>query len=211
MKRTNKPKTLKEIKHDTKKLSNGSDLSERHKKFAERYIFDWNATAAYKVAYPGVVHTTAGQNGHQLLKNTKIQDYIEEIQKDIAKMAGISRLKVAQEYAKIAFSSIRHLHDTWLSRKEWDEISDDQKDAISEIIVRRTEDGDEVKVKLYDKKAALDALTKYFGFAEPEKIMGMIAHTHTIKQIPVKELSPNVQEMLLEVGQKQLTDGVRDN
>ncbi|MCP5003714.1 MAG: terminase small subunit [Planctomycetes bacterium] len=77
------------------------DLKDSHKKFAEEYILDWNATRAYQVAYPDCGYDTAKSNGYKLLTNTYIKEYIEEIQKDIAKLAGISRLSIVKDLINI--------------------------------------------------------------------------------------------------------------
>lgn len=78
------------------------ELNEKQKKFCEEYVFDWNATRAYQVAYPDAAYDSANRSGSRLLINVDIQAYIEEIQKDFAKLAGISKLSVLKELQKIA-------------------------------------------------------------------------------------------------------------
>ena len=76
-------------------------LKPEYKVFAHEYVIDWNGTRAYKVAYPNVkTDNTAAANAYKLLRNTQIASYIEEIQKDLAKLAGVS-----------ALSNIKHLTD----------------------------------------------------------------------------------------------------
>lgn len=198
-------------------------LNERHKRFCEEYIYDWNASRAYRVAYPNVKSITAGTNGNQLLKNTLIKAYVEGVQKDIAKLVGISKARVAKEYIKLAFNTIADLHNTWITRKKFSELTADQKACISEIQTKVTKrnvgtdeepiilDVEEIKIKLYDKKGALDSLTKFFGYAEPEKFAGTIEHNVTINEIKTDGLSKPARELLLEISKKQLTDGVTSN
>ena len=98
MKRTKATKATKSIKR--KKPSYSIELrglNERHRRFCEEYIYDWNASRAYRVAYPNAMNSTAGINVHLLLRNTKIREYVEQVQKDIAKHVGISRARVARE------------------------------------------------------------------------------------------------------------------
>jgi hypothetical protein len=70
------------------------------------------------------------------------------------------------EYARIALADITHIV-TWdatgrLQLKPLAEMSESERAAISEI--SRTGSGEGgVRVKLYDKKAALDALARHFG------------------------------------------------
>jgi phage terminase small subunit len=114
-----------------------------------------------------------------LLGNVKIQEYIAEIQKDLERLCGISKAKVLNEHKKLAFSSIAHLHETWIERKEFENLTDDQKACISEISTKVEGVFDEetkkvkqvqfVKIKLYDKQKALDSITKLQGYESPTK------------------------------------------
>lgn len=157
-------------------------LTPKQKKFCEEYIFDFNATRAAKVA--GYSEATAGSIGHENLNKPEIKAYIEELQSDLAKTAGISRLMVLQELQKIAFSSIAHLHDTWITRKDFDKLTESEKSCIAEIQTQtRTyneydPDSEEakavtvdfVKIKLYDKLRSLESINKMLGFDAPKKI-----------------------------------------
>ncbi len=155
-----------------------------HKVFVESYIIDWNATRAYQVAYPNVGYDTAKVNGCKLLTNANIQEYIVEIQDDLEKQAGVSRLKVLREQMKLAFSSIANLHNTWIDRKDFEDLTDEQKACISEIStqVRTVYEYDPeadskkpikvefVKIKLYDKLRALESINKMLGYNEPDRL-----------------------------------------
>lgn len=171
-------------------------LTEKQKAFCREYIFDWNATRAAKAA--GYSEDTAGEIGFENLKKPQIQAYVTEIQKDLEKTAGISRLKIVREHEKIAFSSIAHLHNTWIDRKEFDQLTEDQKACIQEITTQTRKefvktitdpDGvevqvDYVKIKLYSKQASLESLSKMLGYNEPEKIQ------HTVDAIKGFQIVP---------------------
>ena len=162
-----------------------SELTDSNKVFCREYIFDWNGSRAYKVAYPDVTDETARVGASRLLTKDNIKAYIEEIQKDLEKLAGISRMKVISEHMKIAFSSIAHMHNTWIERREFDELTSEQKECIEEISTKtqhKTEwefiDGEKtpvdytveyVKIKLYDKQKSLDAINKMLGYDAPVK------------------------------------------
>ncbi len=202
---------------------NGNGMLERHKQFCKKYIYDWNGTKAYLAVYPNVSEEVAWASSSRLLSNVKVKAYIEELQKETEKLAGISRLMVAQEYMKLAFTSIGHLHNTWIDRKEFDDLTEDQKSCISEIQSKVVKQNvgtkknpvviavEEIRVKLYDRKQALDSLVKFFGYAEPEKYTGKIEHAIKIEEIKTDELSKSAQQMLLEVAKQQLTDGISSN
>ena len=158
-----------------------ADLTEKQEKFCREYVFDWNGTRAYHEAFPNVTYNTARTEASKLLAKPNIKAKIKEYKAKTEELAGISRLKVAQELKKIAFSSIAHLHDSWLTRKEFDQLTDDQKSCIqeiqTEIKTKRNASGklepvEHVKVKLYSKQAALDTLIKTFGYSDAQEIEG---------------------------------------
>ena len=74
-------------------------LTPKQKIFCEEYIFDWNASRAARVA--GYSEKSAKEIGCNLLTKVNILAYIEEIQKDLQRLAGISRLSVLQDLQKI--------------------------------------------------------------------------------------------------------------
>jgi len=60
---------------------------------------------------------------------------------------------VMEEHKKLAFSSIANLHNTWITRKEFEELTEDQKACISEITTQ---------VKQYYPKDSAAYTTKIF-------------------------------------------------
>jgi phage terminase small subunit len=157
-------------------------LTEKQKLFCEYYIEDWNATkAAIRAGYS---EKTAKVIGCQNLTKINVKDYIEEIQLDLEKISGLSKLKVLNEHKKIAFSTIAHLHNTWIELKEFEAISDEHKQCIKKIERKinikstynpQTEEYDEyevefVKIELYDKLKSLDSINKMLGYDVPQKV-----------------------------------------
>lgn len=170
-------------------LTEELELTGKQKAFCREYIFDWNATRSYRAAYPDTTNdNSAAASASALLRNPKIQKYIDEIQADLEKLAGLSRLKVISEHMKLAFSSIAHLHNTWIERKDFEALTEEQKACIAEIdtkIRRETEwkwseedgkkipmpyDVEYVRIKLYDKQKALDSISKMLGYDAPTKL-----------------------------------------
>ncbi len=160
-------------------------ITEKQKKFCREYIYDWNATRSYLAAYKDVKNdNVAAASASRLLRDVNIKAYIEQIQKNLEQTAGVSRMKVLQEHMKLAFSSIAHLHDTWIKRRDFEELTDDQKACIAEIDTKiKTEyeynpDSKEkdpisveyVRIKLFDKQKALDAISKMLGYDAATKI-----------------------------------------
>ena len=82
-----------------------------------------------------------------------------------ARRLGITQDRVLQEYARIAFANLSRVfrwEDGKLMFKAPAEIGEDDVAAIAEI-VESAADHKPYRVKLYDKKAALDAIARYLG------------------------------------------------
>jgi phage terminase small subunit len=168
------------------------ELTDKQEKFCYEYCMDLNATqAAIRAGYS---EKTAGVISNENLKKPYIQARIKKMQDNLAETAGLSRLKVISEHMKIAFSSIAWMHNTWIERKNFAELADDQKACISEIDTKiKTEyqynpESEEkepvnveyIRIKLYDKQKALDSISKMLGYDAPIKIDG----TLSIPQLP---------------------------
>ena len=87
----------------------------------------------------------------------------EEIAARAARL-GITPDRVLWEYAAIAFADLRHIVE-WrpdgLHIKPFGEMSDADVAAISDIVPGS--DPEHPRVKLYDRKAALDAIARHLG------------------------------------------------
>jgi phage terminase small subunit len=159
------------------------ELTESQKAFCMEWIFDFNGTRAYLKAYPESSIEAASSSAARLLGNANIKAYCKQLQDNLAETSGISRLRVIREHEKLAFSSIAHLHNTWITRKEFEQLTEDQKASIAEIatqtrteIINRGTDEetpvsvDFVKIKLWDKQKSLDSINKMLGFDAATKI-----------------------------------------
>lgn len=164
-------------------MKNSENLTNKERIFCQEYTYDWNGTRAYRVAFPTCKSDMAcGANANRLLKKDKVKNYISEIQRDIEKQTNSSKKRVIAELEKIAYNSISRFHNTWIERKDFEAISEDDKAAISEIstkVVKQnigTEDMpiiadvEYVKIKLWDKNRALETLNKMLGYNMPEKV-----------------------------------------
>lgn len=157
-----------------------TELTEKQKLFCNEYVFDFNATRAYKKVYD-CEYDAAKVNGCKLLTNTNIQVYITEIQKDLSILSGISKLKVINEFAKMAFNSIASLHNTWIERKDFDTLTEDQRACISEISTKILKknigtaqepeivDVEYINIKMFDKNKALENINKMLGYNMAQK------------------------------------------
>lgn len=148
-------------------------MTNAQKRFCDEYLIDLNATRAYKVAYSRCKKDeTANVNGSKLLRNTKVQEYISEKQKEIEKRTEVTQDMVIKELAKIAFLDIRKLYTENGQLKNVADIDSDTAGAISSLETLeeyegygddREKIGDTQKVRLLDKTKALELLGKHLG------------------------------------------------
>lgn len=152
-------------------------LTAKQERFVAEYLIDLNATqAAIRAGYS---EKTAEQQGHQLLKKTLVAAAIAEAQAKRQTRTEITQDRVLAELARIGFADIRKAvrwgrspidDESENASKNGlgiypvelvgsDEIDDDTAAAITEVSL--TAQG--VKIKMADKKAALDTLLKHLG------------------------------------------------
>lgn len=148
-------------------------LSKKQKRFCEEYVIDWNATRAAKAA--GYSAKTAGSIGSENLTKPEITAYIEEIQADLSKLAGVSALRNILELKKLAYSSMLDFKENWSKQKAFDDLTLDQRAALSEImtIEKTDKQGNPItitKFKLHDKLKAIEILNRMMGWEAPTKL-----------------------------------------
>ena len=150
----------------------------KQRKFVSEYLIDLNATqAAIRAGYS---KKNADKIGSQLLGKTRVAEAITKRQSQLAQKAEITQEKVAAEYAKLAFSNMLDYITVGadgyayidLSKLNRDQASAIQEITVDEYVDGRGEDAREVKkvkLKLTDKRAALDSISKMLGLNAPEK------------------------------------------
>ncbi len=141
--------------------------------FCNEYLKDFNATRAYKVAYPNCKKDeTAKSAGSRLLTNVNVIAYIQDGKEKLKNKMEISQERVLQEIARIAFGDIRKLYNESGGLKNIQDLDDDTAAIITSIESTEEFDGygqdrEQIgytkKVKTVDKTKALDMLGKYFG------------------------------------------------
>ena len=177
-------------------------LTPKQKIFADEYLIDLNATRAYKRAYPNVTkEETAAAAGARLLRNVKVEEYIQERMKDREKRTEITQDMVLKELAKVGFFDIRRLFDD--SGKPLDITGLDNETAACIVglevmdIYEGTGDDKEFvgyikKYKLSDKLKALEMIGRHLGmFKDKMDIQhsGQIGGVMIIDDIPKPDTS----------------------
>jgi phage terminase small subunit len=84
------------------KQNDKKELTDKQKRFCEEWLFEYNATKAYKTAYPDCkTDNAAAVNASRLLRNTKIIAYIDELKERVGELAGLSKLGVLNKLKNI--------------------------------------------------------------------------------------------------------------
>ncbi len=157
-------------------------LTDKQKRFCKEYILDWNATRAAIAS--GYSKKTAGQIGEQNLKKLEIQQEVNKLKSKTSDKLKITHEMLTAEWAKMAFSSISHLHNTWIELEEYEDLKKNNPNALDCIqeTFSKTETRNEfnpktqkkdleietkfIKLKLWDKQKALENLGKHVGYYE---------------------------------------------
>jgi phage terminase small subunit len=142
-------------------------LTDKQARFCYEYCIDYNASKAAMRA--GYSPDTSYAIGCENLKKPNIQKYIEKLKNNLSETAGISALRVLKEHERIAFADAGQLRDGWMSLKDFENLSIEEKSIIKEVSTRETKYGTEVKIKLYDKQKSLDSISRMLGFDAPVK------------------------------------------
>lgn len=155
-------------------------LTIKQEKFCNKYLECGNASEAYRYAYDcsNMSNNAVWNASSILLDNPKVTQRIKELQSSFQKRTEITKERVLNELVKIGFSSIAYMHNSWIDRVEFDQLTDDQKACIKSIqtkVEKRSYDDEVrnvemVKIELYDKLAALNSINKMLGFDAPAKV-----------------------------------------
>lgn len=147
-------------------------LSDKQQRFCEEYVIDWNGTRAAIAA--GYSEKSARQIATVTLSKDYIQDYINKIKNDLSRLSGVTALRNILELKKLAYANLAMFKDDWMTEKEFNELTDDQKACLSEIThtTKSFEGGDEkvVKFKLHDKMRAIEIMNKMLGFNDADRL-----------------------------------------
>jgi len=165
-----------------------SDLTEKQRLFCMYYVKSFNATQSMIKA--GYAADSAHVEGHRLLKNPKIAEYIRAVKQDMANNIYVEAMDVLNEYIKIAFANIKDYlefgqKDEPVYDDEGNSIPDPESgepmtykrnfvlfknsDEIDGTLISEVKQGKEgIGIKLHDKMRALDKLAEYFDLF-PEK------------------------------------------
>lgn len=184
-----------------KQVDKKRSLTAKQAAFVAEYLVDLNATqAAIRAGYSAA---NADKIGSQLLGKTRIAESIQDAMQRRESRTEITQDRVLQEYAKLAFLDPRRFYDATGNLIDIPNLPADVAAAISgmDIAVEKAgsdESGNPVfaqvrKIKLADKKGALDSVARHLGMFN-DKISQTI--NAEIKAEISHSLAPELQSVL---------------
>ena len=164
-------------------IDKNTGLTEKQERFCRVFLELGNACEAYRRTYnvanmkPGTIETKT----KELTDNPKVSARLDYLREHAAEAANISLHRIIAEHAKIAFSDATRVRSGWMTLKEFEQLTPEERACIKSVETKTrkvmTQDGQEVmdeqvKVTVYDKQKALDALCQILGYNSPQKLEG---------------------------------------
>src|SRR5258708_11124596 len=146
-------------------------LSDRQRKFVSEYLIHLNATKAAVRA--GSWRRRAADTGHALLRRHEaVMSAIAAAMAERERRTQVTADRIVTELARIAFADIRSFAD-WgpdgVGLRALAELSADDTAAVAEIYGPGAAGG-RPKLKLHDKRAALELPARHLGFGGTRSI-----------------------------------------
>ena len=151
----------KEIKYTLEELE--KKLTAKERAFCHEYIIDWNGARAARVA--GYSEASIYSISSENLTKPYIQQYIGFIKDNIPSEAGISKLKLIKDLNSIASSNLPQIVAK-IKTEGIHSLTEDEQKVISEY--EETRNG--IKIKVYDKRGAIQDILKAMGWNEADKL-----------------------------------------
>lgn len=147
-------------------------LTNRQIKFCQEYVIDFNGSRAAIAA--GYSEDSAKEIASENLTKPNIKLYLEQIQRDLAASADITKEKLVAALRTLAFYDRRKYYDEEGNLLPINQLDEESAFAIVESTVDEIRFGDTVigntkKLKTSDRRAAIESLAKMLGFNAAEK------------------------------------------
>lgn len=137
-------------------------MTMKQRRFLDEYLIDLNGKEAAIRA--GYARNGAAVRAYKLLKLPQIQEGLRADVAASARRTGISLDRVLKQYARLAFSDMRRFSD-WgpddVKLRSHHRLTEDDTAAIAEVWSATARGGP--RLKLHDKRPALDALARHLG------------------------------------------------
>lgn len=156
----------------------GRRVTARQRAFAK--IFAISRKRAESAIKAGFSKKNASKIANELLQKTHVLMLVKQEEEDILRQAGVDRVRVLTQIARLAHADGRNLYREDGSLKNPSEWDDETAAAIASVETLELFEGmgkqKELigftkKVKLWEKKGPLELLMKYLDLFQPDKIV----------------------------------------
>lgn len=162
-------------------MADAKKLTIKQEKFCNKYLECGNASEAYRFAYDcsNMGDETIWKRSGELLQNRAVTGRVNYLKSHLAEAAGISALQIIREHQKIAFSDATRIRNGWMSLKDFEALTEEEKACIKSVETKQTKRvtpmgeeviDEQVKITCYDKQKALDSIVNMLGYNAPDKI-----------------------------------------
>jgi phage terminase small subunit len=148
-------------------------LNDKQLTFVHAFIVDFNASAAYRKAYPDSSVESSQSSGSRLLSDARVQKTLKRLLTRRADAMSLTQESVLEAVSRLAFADTRQLVDPDTGRlRPLHELPEDVASSLSSFSL--TEVDGEVRlanVRTSDKVRSLELLAKHLGILNDK-------HTH---------------------------------
>lgn len=186
-------------------------MTNKQKAFVDEYLIDLNATRAYKAVYKNVKSDdVAAAAGNRMLRNVKVEEYLNKRMKDREKRTEITQDKVLNELAQIAFANgsdfakvvekpvlkedgsvlldpitEEPIYYKTVEMKLTDELPEEKRKAIAAIKMGKNG----IEVNTCDKVRALELLGRHLGMWNDKlQVKADVTNSNPYDELTVEEL-----------------------
>lgn len=169
-------------------------LTDQRRKFADEYLVDFNASAAYQRAGYKAKGNAAHAAASRLLADPKVQGYLQQRKAELSATVQVDQQAVLMRLVSMAMGDSRQLFDEHGALKAMHDMTPEQAALIQGIEVfeefegcgeHRVQVGWTKKVRLVPRLDAVKLLGVHFGmfakkFEHAGKNGGPIMHNHAL-------------------------------
>jgi len=156
------------------------ELTPLQQKFVNNRLKGMDQKNAYIKAGYKARGNSAESKASRLVRNGKVKAVFNEARDRVAQKAEVSRARIMEEYAKVAFLDPRKFFDEDGNLIPVHDLDKDVSAALGrmDVFQRKTKSGEIIttkKIRFLDKKSALDSLARMMGMFKDKVDVGLEA------------------------------------
>jgi phage terminase small subunit len=156
------------------------ELAPLQQKFVNNLLKGMDQKNAYIKAGYKARGNSAESKASRLVRNGKVKAVYDKLRARAEKKAEVSRTRILEEYAKVAFLDPRRFFDKHDNLIPIHKLDKNVSAALGrmDVFQRKTKNGEIIttkKIKFLDKKSALDSLARHLGMFKDKVNVGVEA------------------------------------